>query len=107
MRTELVRAGKSVSYVILELCSYGETGDFQVLPRSAVSLQLDSILAGVREDRHQAGIADDVLLARLNGTSVSLYSDGRSVLERVAPCSGSAAWDVYLYLLGKEDGREA
>lgn len=84
-----------VGFVVLELCSYGDSGDFQVLPRKVIEVRLEDCAMRLTARGGRAAVIDGVLLAETGGTHISLYSDGRAVLERVAPCSRQAALELY------------
>jgi hypothetical protein len=103
MNAELLRRGDQLSFVVLELCSYGETGDYQVLPRKALNLELAAILQGVLADNHKAVLADDEFMALLDSTSVIMTAEGRAVFEGVKPSTKQAAWSLYCSLLEKEN----
>lgn len=81
--------------VVLELCSYGDSGDFQVLPRYRIEIRLEDSAKRLIMRGGRAAVMDDVLLAELDGVQISLYSDGRAVLEQVRPCSKQAAMKFY------------
>jgi hypothetical protein len=88
--------GSECTFVVLTLCSYGDRGDFQVLPRTALDLDLEAIRDGLAGRNHRAAIDGDRLLAEIDGCSVLLYSQGRAVLEGVRPDSEDAAWTLLI-----------
>lgn len=92
-------SGAGVGYVVLELCSYGDSGDFQVLPRKMIEIRLEDRVGRLTALGGRAAVIDGVLLAAMSGTQISLYSDGRAVLERVKPCSKQAALELYHVLV--------
>lgn len=92
------------AFVVLTLCSYGDRGDYQVLPRQAVSLDLQSILDRLRAAGGRAALDGGTrLLAEVGECRLMLYSEGRAVMESVVPDTSDAAWSIYRILL--EPGR--
>lgn len=104
MSTVTSTPGSNHGLVVLELCSYGDSGDFQVLPRKALDMALNVIQERIAASGGKAVLSDGVLLAETGGTHISLYSDGRAVLEHVAPCSRQAALELYMFFLGHGPG---
>ncbi|GEM_PF-1542610 len=99
MTTVPRNSGAGVGYVVLELCSYGDSGDFQVLPKSMVEIRLEDRVGWLTARGGRAAVIEGVLLAEIGGTQISLYRDGRAVLERVTPCSKQAALELYHVLV--------
>ncbi|HRY61797.1 MAG TPA: hypothetical protein P5266_06315 [Candidatus Fermentibacter sp.] len=88
------------AFVVLTLCSYGERGDYQVLPRQAVSLDLHAILDRLKAAGRRAALdADTRLLAEMGDCRLMLYAEGRAVMESVVPDTSDAAWEIYSCLL--------
>lgn len=94
--------GAGAGFVVLELCSYGDSGDFQVLPRKRIELRLEDSVKWLTARGGRAAVIEGVLLAEIGGTQISLYNDGRAVLERVTPCSRQVALELYHSLLEAE-----
>lgn len=99
MKAELLRKGGSVQCVIMELCSYGKTGDFQVLPKVGLEIVTESIRDALTAQGRRAAVSNEALLTEIDGVQVAIHTDGRAVMEGVAPCSCQAAWDLYLRLI--------
>jgi len=92
--------GGPAAFVVLTLCSYGDRGDYQVLPRQGLSLDLPAIRDRLRAAGTRAALdGDSRLLAEIGGCRLMLYSEGRAVMESVVPDTSDAAWEVYRILL--------
>lgn len=102
MKAEGVCRGERIEFRVLELCSYGEWGDYQVLPTAKISPALEAILNELLGNKCKAVLAEDALLVEVDDVSVTLYKDGRGVLEGVRPDSPEAAWKVYRRVMGRE-----
>jgi hypothetical protein len=96
------KSGAGGGFVVLELCSYGDSGDFQVLPRKVIEVRLEDSVKWLTGLGGRAAVIDGVLLAEMGGAQISLYADGRAVLERVSPCSRQAALELYHNLMQTE-----
>jgi hypothetical protein len=94
--------GERVEFRILELCSYGDRGDYQVLPMRAFAPELDTVLKELSRNQHRALLLEDALLANVNDVSITVYRDGRGILEGVRPDSPGAAWKVYRSVMERE-----
>lgn len=99
MTTEFLSRSGPVRCTVLELCSYGDKGDYQVLPARTLDLPLEEIEGWLAEQGTPVRVAEDALLCRWEGVEVMLHKDGRGVLEGVRPDSPAAAWELYLHLL--------
>jgi len=89
------------AFVVLTLCSYGDRGDYQVMPRQQLSLDLQAVRDRLRAAGRRAAIDDDArLLAEIGDCRLMLYAEGRAVMESVVPDSCDAAWEVFRTLLG-------
>lgn len=95
MNSGFVNTGAGAEFAVLELCSYGDSGDFQVLPRNLIEIRLEDGVQWLTARGGKAAVIDGVLLAEIGGAQVTLYSDGRAVLERVTPCCKQAAFELY------------
>lgn len=93
--------GGPAAFVVLTLCSYGDRGDFQVLPRQGLSLDLLAILDRQRAAGRRAALDGDTrLLMQIGDCRLMLYAEGRAVMESVVPDSCDAAWEIFRTLLG-------
>jgi hypothetical protein len=99
MNATLTINGKETVFIVLELCSYGDHGDYQILPTRAVSIGLDSIAECLKLRGFPVAVKDNRLLSKIYDTDVMLFSSGRMVLESVRPDSKSAAWTIALSVL--------
>ncbi len=102
MDRRTVIGGGEHPFVVLSLCSYGDHGDYQVLPRGALSLDLVLIRDILLGRGFRAAIDGDRLLADPDGCQAVLYESGRAVLESVSPDSSDVAWNIYSSMVAQE-----
>lgn len=104
MDRRIVLAGETHAFVVLSLCSHGDRGDYQVLPRGSLSLELVPLRESLLGRGFRAAMDDSRLLADMDGCSAVLYECGRAVLESVRPDSADAAWTLYSSMVAPDAG---
>lgn len=102
MDRNLMTVDGECSFVVLTLCSHGDHGDFQVMPRRTLSLDLAALKERLAGLGFRAAVDGERLLANVDGCSIMMYDAGRAVLENVRPDSEDAAWSVYSSMVTPE-----
>ena len=96
--------GSDLTVYALELCFYGERGDYEVFPDRELGLDLNPL----RDSCQKRGwpveeTGPGLLIFRdSEGTEYTLYPDGRLIIEGLKPGSHEQAWYRGCEILGFE-----
>jgi len=96
--------GMALTVYALELCFYGERGDYEVFPDRELGLDLVPLGKGFAD----RGWAVDesgpevIMFQDPEGTEYTLYPDGRLIIEGLKPGSPAQAWTQAQGILGFE-----
>jgi len=93
--------GIKVGVYCIELCHYGDRGDFEVFPDQKLDLDLlaySSCLAGQGYDIDFK--SKEVLIFKQGGVEFTLSSDGRLIIENLAPGSNAQAVEEAMGVVG-------
>jgi hypothetical protein len=102
MKTSADYEGNKVTVYVLELCHYGDRGDFEIFPDRELDLDVEK-KAGELENRgyNIECASPDVLIFHGDaGMEFTLYPDGRLIVESLRPGSTAQAMDIAKAVIG-------
>jgi hypothetical protein len=94
--------GIALTVYALELCFYGERGDYEVFPDRELGLDLESFGKGIADrgwDIEEGG-TEVIMFREPEGPEYTLYPDGRLIIEGLKPGSPEQAWTQARGILG-------
>jgi hypothetical protein len=104
VKTTAIYEGEAINVYAVDLCHYGDRGDYEVFPDRELRLDVtryadDLAAAGYRVEYVDA----EVSIFRDNAdTEFTMYPDGRLILENLRPGSIEQAFDVAALIMGFE-----
>lgn len=104
MKAPALFGDTTLTVYALELCFYGERGDYEVFADRELGLDLAAIRGQCEARRWAvAETGPELLIFRdLEGTEYTLYPDGRMIIESLKPGSARQAWSRACEILGFE-----
>ena len=86
MKIGLYLQGAKIDYYTMNLCSYGDHGDYELFPGEDLRLDLFSYeRQWKKEDVALDCMTEEVAFLKAGRVDVTLYRSGRMVLESVMP----------------------
>lgn len=102
MKTAATYKGQAISVYAIELCHYGDRGDFEVFPDRELALDVEGKVGELETRGYDVECASpEVLIFHGDaGTELTLYPDGRLILEGLRPGSTAQAIEVAAAIIG-------
>ena len=95
MKKSIAFNGKHVDCYTIQLCSYGETGDFEFIPSEPLNIEFKKIIDRMRTKVQRFRSATEkFLMFELGETEITFYPSGRMILENVKPAHKETAMNV-------------
>ncbi len=95
MKSALNYNGDLVTIYSIELCHYGENGDYETFPDRELCLDLKKVVQNVDPASYTVEyIDDDVLLFNSDEVGFTLFRDGRLIIEGLSPGTGEQAIEL-------------
>jgi len=89
----LVTGGKEVHFYSVNLCNYEDKGDYELFPTEELSLDIFAI--GERLMTNGNGrISGEAAEFNLEGVDITVYKEGRLILEGVIPDTHEKAFEL-------------
>jgi hypothetical protein len=104
VKTSAFYEGETINVYAVDLCHYGDRGDYEVFPDRELRLDVtrcaaDLAAAGYRVEY----VAPEVSIFRDNSdTEFTMYPDGRLIVENLRPGSIEQAVDIAAAIIGFE-----
>lgn len=104
MKSTLVYRGDIVPIYSIELCHYGDNGDFEVFPVRDLGLDIGGITGWISERDYNITYADgEVAIFYRAGIYYTFCADGRLILEGLKPGTDEQALGIAIGLLSAFD----
>ena len=102
MKTTTKYGGEAVAVYAIDLCHYGDRGDYEVFPDRELALDVRARSADLAGAGFEIDYAtEEVSIFRDGrGTEFTMYADGRLIVEGLRPGSPRQAFDVAAAILG-------
>jgi len=102
MKTSTNYNGEKITVYVMELCHYGDRGDFEIFPDRELALDVEVKAGELRRRGYEVECAlPEVLIFHGDaGTEFTLYTDGRLIVESLKPGSAAQALDVATAVIG-------
>ena len=101
MKIGLYLQDVKIDYYTMNLCSYGDHGDFELFPHEELDLNLFSYEKQWRmEDVSLDCMTEEVAFLKAGRVDVTLYRSGRMILESVMPDDEREAIRIGKKILG-------
>ena len=85
-KDEYGKIGKGVSLYCINLCSWGDSGDWEVFPSEELTLPIKELVAILSEKGWTVvASGETVILAGQGQQKITLFRSGRIIIERVRP----------------------
>lgn len=95
MKKSIAFNGKDVDCYTIQLCSYGETGDFEFIPSEPLNIEFKNVIEFMRNEVQRfRSASENFLMFEIGETEITFYQSGRMILENVKPAKNEAAMAV-------------
>ncbi|MBD3287184.1 hypothetical protein GF337_00125 [candidate division KSB1 bacterium] len=95
MKKSIAFGNKNIECFAIQLCSYGESGDFEFMPSESLQLKFDEITQQMKEKvPNFRNATERFLMFQLREAQVTLYPSGRMILENVKPAQKQIAMEI-------------
>ena len=103
MKLPALYRGERVTVYAIDLCHYGDRGDYEVFPDRELAVDIEKM----SEEWKAAGceldyVSAEVVIFRREGTDYTAYPDGRLIIENLAPGSPAQAVEAAAAVWGYE-----
>lgn len=98
MKQKVTLAGQTVTYYSINLCSYGDRGDYEVFPVEELDLKLSSLLKNL-DEATRGKWSNQAAQFKLNGVAITMYREGRAIFEGVRPDHHETAFGLLKEIL--------
>lgn len=100
MRFERKINGEEVIFTSVNLCTYGDTGDYELYPDYEMKLAVMSLKKHFEGDEIECLASELLVIVKCPDYEVTFYPSGRCILEQVEPPNHERAFEIYYELLG-------
>jgi hypothetical protein len=91
---------KGIQLFCVNLCSWGDSGDWEVFPAEELNLQLSSIVSIISDRGWKVAASNEsVVLAESGERKITLFCSGRIIIEQVRPDNRDTALRIALEVL--------
>ncbi len=95
MKKSITFNGENIDCYAIQLCSYGESGDFEFMPSEPLNIEFIKIINRIQaEVQRFRSATENFLMFQLGETEVTFYPSGRMILENVKPARKEIAMAV-------------
>ena len=101
MKSVLNYNGNPITIYSIELCHYGENGDYEAFPDRELHLDLNKMVQETGFANYIVEyIDDDVLIFNRDDVGFTLFSDGRLIIESLSPGTDEQAIELAAGIIG-------
>ena len=103
MKAEATWHGQRLTVYVINLCYYGEEGDFEVFPNRPLDLKLPDVALLLAERGYALEQVDaQVVIFHADDAEYTLYDEGRLIVEHLKPGTPENALAVAAAILEYE-----
>jgi hypothetical protein len=103
MRTPTNYNGERVTVYALELCHYGDRGDYEVFPYRELAVDIEKRAERLAAEGYELDyLSSEVVIFRRGETEYTAYPDGRLIIENLEPGSTEQATEAAAAIWGYE-----
>lgn len=92
MKKSINLDGKIVTFYGINLCSYNDKGDYELFASEELNLDMEKIQRSITGFRDIKTSIEVLQFTLKTGTRITLYSEGRMILEGLCPDTHEAAF---------------
>lgn len=101
MKKPITVNGREVFFYSMNLCSQDDVGDYELFPSEPLNLDMEKIRDSLTH-RTELKASKDALQFTQEGTRMTLYREGRMILEGLRPDTHEAAFSVLEAILAEK-----
>ena len=106
MKIRALYRGETVAVYAVDLCHYGDRGDYEVFPDRELGIDIEKMSAELVAGGFELDyVSDEVLIFRRGNTEYTAYPDGRLIIESLRPGSTAQAIEAACAVWGYEPQR--